>query len=197
MPNFLITIFLVIATAGTCNLTLAENLELPDVAKPGEGGYVSSELIYPLGDKPTPQCHASTQAQLPNGTLVAAWFGGTREKNSDVGIWFSHRNKSGWSKPVELVDGSEGEEREYACWNPVLFQPKDGPLFLFYKVGLDPRRWWGMLITSDDGGTSWSTPRKLGQNERLGDANMNLILRMERSSAPAVPNTTAGGCTLN
>ncbi|RKY07757.1 MAG: hypothetical protein DRP66_06020 [Planctomycetota bacterium] len=24
-------------------------------------------------------------------------------------------------------------------------------LMLFYKVGPTPRRWWGMLITSDDG----------------------------------------------
>jgi predicted neuraminidase len=43
----------------------------------------------------------------------------------------------------------------------VLFQPKEGPLLLFYKVGPSPSTWWGMLITSRDGGKSWSKPRRL------------------------------------
>ena len=32
-----------------------------------------------------------------------------------------------------------------------------------------------MLITSDDRGKTWSTPRRLGTNERLGDENPNLL----------------------
>ena len=39
---------------------------------------------------------------------------------------------------------------------------------LFYKVGPSPSEWWGMLITSQDGGKTWSTPRKLGQNDKIG-----------------------------
>jgi predicted neuraminidase len=38
----------------------------------------------------------------------------------------------------------------------VLFQAKDGPLMLFYKVGPSPSAWWGMLKTSTDGGKTWS-----------------------------------------
>jgi len=34
-------------------------------------------------------------------------------------------------------------------------------LLLFYKVGPSPRAWWGMLMTSDDGGQTWSGPRRL------------------------------------
>ena len=83
----------------------------------------SAELIYPLGKRPTPQCHASTIAETPEG-VVAAWFGGKREKATDVGIWFARQLGGTWSKPVELVDGSEGEEKEFPCWNPVLFQVK-------------------------------------------------------------------------
>ena len=56
-------------------------------------GYVSSELIYPLDNKPTPQCHASTIVSIKN-ELIAAWFGGTAEKNPDVGIWFSKKIKN-------------------------------------------------------------------------------------------------------
>ncbi|MCK5862515.1 MAG: hypothetical protein KAH38_08520, partial [Candidatus Hydrogenedentes bacterium] len=43
------------------------------------------------GDQPFAQCHASTITQANNGTLVAAWFAGTKEKDSDVGIWMSLR----------------------------------------------------------------------------------------------------------
>jgi predicted neuraminidase len=43
----------------------------------------------------------------------------------------------------------------------VLYQPKSGPLLLFYKVGPNPRQWWGMVMTSDDGGQAWSPPRRL------------------------------------
>ena len=32
---------------------------------------------------------------------------------------------------------------------------------LFYKVGPNPEKWWGMLITSEDDGRTWSVPRRL------------------------------------
>ena len=32
---------------------------------------------------------------------------------------------------------------------------------LFYKVGPNPRQWWGMLMTSTNGGHTWSLPRRL------------------------------------
>jgi predicted neuraminidase len=137
------------------------------VAEPGEGGYVMGELIYPLDDKPTPQCHASTIAETPTG-LVAAWFGGTREKDPDVGIWVSRREGGKWTEPVEAAGGVQSADLRYPCWNPVLFQPKSGPLMLFYKVGPSPRAWWGMRMTSSDGGKTWSKPQRLGENDKIG-----------------------------
>ena len=153
---------------------IAAQTVLPPVAKLGVQGYVSGELIYELEGRLTPRCHASTIEETPSG-LVAAWFGGKHENNPDVGIWVSRHDGKKWSKPVEVVDGSEGEEQEFACWNPVLFQPKNAPLMLFYKVGKNPRLWWGMLITSEDGGKTWSKPRRLGKSESLPDANPNLL----------------------
>ena len=32
---------------------------------------------------------------------------------------------------------------------------------LFYKVGPSPKKWWGMLMTSIDGGRSWTVARRL------------------------------------
>ncbi len=123
-------------------------------------GYVKGELIFSLDRKPTPQCHASTIA-ASGERLVAAWFGGTEERNPDVGIWVSHRQGNAWSPPAEVANGRQPDGQRFPTWNPVLFQPKKGPLLLFYKVGPSPSQWWGMLMTSEDHGTSWSTPVRL------------------------------------
>ncbi|RMG23952.1 MAG: sialidase [Bacteroidetes bacterium] len=118
------------------------------------------EFIYEVEDAKTPQCHASTIA-ASGEWLVAAWFGGTAEKNKDVGIWLSRHDGQRWSEPVEVVNGVQDEQLRYPCWNPVLFQARKGPLMLFYKVGPNPREWWGMLTTSADQGASWSEPVRL------------------------------------
>ena len=121
-------------------------------------GVVRSEFIFETA--PSPQCHASTIAES-QGRLLAAWFGGTQEKNPDVGIWLSRQEGDHWSLPREVANGIESPGKRYPCWNPVLFQPKDGPLMLFYKVGPSPDNWWGMLMTSGDGGDTWSRPQRL------------------------------------
>ena len=116
------------------------------------------EFIYERA--PFPSCHASTIAETKSG-LVAAWFGGKHEKSSDVGIWVSRRDAHGWSPVVQVADGKQENGERYPAWNPVLFEPKGGPLLLFYKVGPNPRSWWGMLTTSSDEGKTWSKPRRL------------------------------------
>jgi predicted neuraminidase len=122
-----------------------------------ETALVKSELIFEQA--PFPQCHASTIVETRRG-LVAAWFGGTREKNADVGIWLSRLEDGRWTTPVEVATGRESSTR-YPCWNPVLFQPKDGPLLLFYKVGPNPDKWWGMLMQSADSGRNWAPAKRL------------------------------------
>src|SRR5690606_13760586 len=71
------------------------------------------------------------------------------------------RRDGRWSEPLEVARGADRRGRAQACWNPVLHQTADGPLLLFYKVGPSPRRWWGMLSTSADGGRTWSAARRL------------------------------------
>ncbi|MEM7010715.1 MAG: sialidase family protein [Verrucomicrobiota bacterium] len=144
----------------------------PPFATPGEGACLGAEFIYALDDRPTPQCHASTIVELPDGSLAAAWFGGTSEPDVDTAIWFAKCEDGTWSKPQMVVDGSEGEEHDHRTGNPVLFQPSDGPLLLFYKVvPPEPNRasaWWGMMTTSEDAGKTWKEPWKLGENAALG-----------------------------
>ena len=117
-----------------------------------------AEFVYETA--PFPQCHASTIVETPTG-LVAAWFGGTREKHPDVGIWVSRKITGTWTPPVEVANGVETPNLRHPCWNPVLFQVAEGPLLLFYKVGPSPRTWWGVLIKSSDGGQTWDKPQRL------------------------------------
>ena len=122
-------------------------------------GMLKNEFIYESA--PFPSCHASTIVESRDG-VVAAWFGGTAEKNPDVGIWVARFNGKSWSVPVEVANGVQDDgKKRFPTWNPVLFQPAKGPLLLFYKVGPDPDRWWGMLRTSEDAGRTWSAARRL------------------------------------
>ena len=133
-------------------------------------GLVRCEFLF--DDAPFASCHASTIAEAAPGEFVAAWFGGTEEGADDVGIWVSRSGANGrcgpggWTVPVEVADGvqhrrPDGAVHRHPAWNPVLFQPADGPLMLFYKVGPSPQTWWGELTTSDDGGRTWGRPRRL------------------------------------
>jgi predicted neuraminidase len=134
---------------------------------------VSEEFLYESA--PFPSCHASSIVEANDGTLVAAWFGGTAEKDDDVGIWVARRLDKGWTPPVEVANGIQfgwqspepktGKKdptvKRFPTWNPVLFQPQKGPLLLFYKCGPSPQTWWGMRMESTDSGKSWSFPTRL------------------------------------
>lgn len=139
-------------------MTMSASTRADDGAASGGAGIVKTEFVFTTAS--FPQCHASTIAETQHG-LVVAWFGGTREKNPDVGVWVSRNVDGKWTSPVEVANGVESAEVRYPCWNPVLFQPTEGPLLLFYKVGPSPREWWGMLTTSRDGGATWSKPKRL------------------------------------
>ena len=121
-------------------------------------GVVVSEFIFETA--PYASAHASTVAETENG-LVAAWFGGTRERAADVGIWLSRHMNDVWSPPVEVATGTQKDGRRYPCWNPVLLERPEGTLMLFYKVGPSPQGWWGMVRTSRDGGRTWADARRL------------------------------------
>jgi len=147
-----------------------------------------SEFIYETASYPS--CHASTIEQAADRTLVAAWFGGTHEKNPDVGIWVSRKVDGRWSEGVEVVNGIQytevnGNVVRYPTWNPVLFQPKQGPLLLFYKAGPNPQSWWGLMTSSDDNGKTWSTPRRLPEGILGPIKNKPIQLASGRILCPA------------
>jgi alpha-L-rhamnosidase len=140
---------------------------------------LSDEFLYEQA--PFPECHGATIAETPKGDLVAAFFGGTKERNPDCVIWVCRKPKGShaWTAPVEVAggyvshsdsrtgsktwtsDGSTLQPGQKACWNPVLFQLPKGELMLFYKVGAKVSEWTGHLIRSKNGGKTWSKPEQL------------------------------------
>lgn len=132
---------------------------LPAAFLAAQPGVVKQEFIYQSA--PFPECHAATIVQSQAGTLLCAWFGGTREKHPDVGIWVSRLEGDQWSTPVEVANGVQNDQLRHPTWNPVLFQPSQGPLMLFFKVGPSPDTWWGEVITSNDDGRTWQDRKRL------------------------------------
>lgn len=122
-----------------------------------------SEFIYETKEVSFPSCHASTIVEASPDRLLAAWFGGTHERHQDVCIYLSSNINGTWSVPVKVADGAE-DGTKYPCWNPVLFALNNGIIVLYYKVGPNPRQWWGMYKTSRDGGTTWSSATKIPQD---------------------------------
>lgn len=123
-----------------------------------------------------PSCHASTIAELPNGTLVASWYAGEHEKASDVAIFFSSLPKGAkkWAAP-RIIQKSEGHSQG----NPVLFIDPAGKLWLFY-VTMFGESWNDCLIfyrTSDDGGKTWGDEVVIRKDKSWMTKNKPIILK--------------------
>jgi predicted neuraminidase len=104
----------------------------------------------------TNSSHAATLVEFEPNKLMAAWFGGKYEGAKDVGIYFAVYKDKKWSEPLKLVTPLIIQNDTLPCWNPVLFKSKSENLYLFYKVGKNPREWFGAMIISKDNGNTWS-----------------------------------------
>lgn len=88
-----------------------------------EPAVTKDEFLYE--EAPFPSCHSASIVELNNGDLVAAYFGGTREKNPDCNIWVSRKPKGAkeWLKPYKAADGI------YTQYTKSAFSEKDLQLF--------------------------------------------------------------------
>nr|WKN35180.1 exo-alpha-sialidase [Tunicatimonas sp. TK19036] len=141
-------------------------------SQPDQGNetvLAESETELPVRDfifgdeQPFPQCHASTLLRNTNGQFLVAWFGGTEEKDDDVGIWLSRGRPDHWSTPEEVA-----KLRDEPHWNPVLFQAPDETIYLYFKVGKEIDHWETWVQTSTDGGETWSEATELVEGDRGG-----------------------------
>ncbi|SEM37793.1 Predicted neuraminidase (sialidase) [Pseudoxanthomonas sp. GM95] len=134
---------------------------------------------------PTPQCHASTLVETRDGTLLLAWFGGDHEGANDVGIWLARREGKTWAPAQRIASGVDANGHAVPAWNPVLFQPADGALQLYYKLGPNPRQWWGLMASSMDDGRHWSAPRRLPEGALGAIKNKPVQLSSGRILSPS------------
>lgn len=79
------------------------------------GGFVADdEFIY--DHSLYPETHSASLLELPDGTLLATYFGGTKERVPDVCI-YTQRKEAGadvWSRPVLAADGVFARNSAYA-----------------------------------------------------------------------------------
>jgi len=113
-------------------------------------GHEGREMLFQSGVY-FHNCHASTLLPLEDGTVLAAYFAGTREGDPDVGIWLSRREAGTWQSPVCIAKVGPA-----AHWNPVLFRSGQG-IRLVFKVGRDVPTWKSWTQVSIDQGLTWST----------------------------------------
>lgn len=123
---------------------------------------IKKEFIFET-DKYFNACHASTLLKLNDGSILAAWFAGTREGNDDVRIWYAKKCGEKWNEPKMLKT-----DKDLPHWNPVLYIKNDGTIRLFYKTGKKISHWVTEYCDSSDGGETWSKPVHLVKNDCSG-----------------------------
>ncbi len=138
---------------------------------------------------PVLSCHASTLAEAPDGSVIAAWFAGSREGADDVVIYSSIRRDGVWLPPRAVTRG-----RGTPQWNPVLFYVDEKTLALFYKEGKPIANWHTMVQYSLDDGATWSEARELVPDDVSGGRGpvKNKPLRLAGGAILAPASTEQG-----
>ncbi|NLV41444.1 MAG: neuraminidase (sialidase)-like protein [Candidatus Hydrogenedentes bacterium] len=97
-------------------------------------------FIFPVNDQHN---HGSSIVQAPNGDLLACWFHGSGERQSDDVMVQGSRRRAGsdtWEAPFVMADTPDLPD----C-NPVLFMDPKGKLWLFW-VAIQDNQWGGALL---------------------------------------------------
>ena len=144
-----------------------------------------------------PENHASTIAEMPNGDLLVAWFGGSEEGNKDLAIYSSRLPKgtNEWTKPEIIADTKKQPDQ-----NPLLFVDRKRAVWLFYVTfgirGFTKGQYKSIIMykKSFDNGFSWTEPEKLRPREGLWVRNVPIILKNNDIVLPFYDNKTRPNC---
>lgn len=135
-------------------------------------GYSGSPLYISHNvHKPglTRQTHASALATLADGSLLATWYGGSREGSKDSAIFTATYDPATatWGNTSiianRITTGKATRRYVKKVGNPVIMLDKAGTIHLFY-VSVSVGGWSGSAInhiTSTDLGETWSKPKRL------------------------------------
>lgn len=136
---------------------------------PGAAPVFATQAINP--GSPHAKSHSATLAQLPDGTLAAAWYAGRGEGADDVAIYLTRRGADGSWTPPQPAFTRAGVMRDLrrnviSLGNPLLLPDPSGRLGLLF-VSIAAGRWSGSsmnLAWSEDGGRTWGPARNLTMN---------------------------------
>lgn len=124
---------------------------------------------YTLDSLDAPSVHSATAVSLPNGNLLAMWYGGSREGHQDVQLYSAVFDtiKQIWSKPRAILGREVATEQldRYIkkIGNPILMRHPSGALVLVY-VSVSMAGWATSHINmavSYDNGTSWHSSKRI------------------------------------
>ncbi len=122
----------------------------------------SLECIPVSTGEPQSNCnhHASTVAELPDGSVAAVWYHGEAEKSKDSRLVWSvlAPGESEWSWPAVIYDDPGRSEGNATIW-----VNETGRIYVFF-VTIFGDKWDEAqlrLIVSDDAGETWSEPKML------------------------------------
>ena len=92
------------ATRSISGGTTTLNADMP-LKEQYNGLVTDDEFIY--DQSIYPETHSASIVELPDGTLLATYFGGTKERVPDVCIYTQRKERGSdtWSKPVLAADG--------------------------------------------------------------------------------------------
>jgi predicted neuraminidase len=132
--------------------------------------YFAHSWVSPAGH--TNSAHSSAICALPDGDVLAVWYGGSREGGSDVALFTSRlaAGSGSWTAPVVTVDRAiaqnELDRAIKKVGNAVIFPNGEGSLWMVY-VSVSMGGWSGSALnikTSRDEGRTWSDSERLTLN---------------------------------
>lgn len=121
--------------------------------------FHTAPLFEQMPDRPS--VHCATLAELPDGTLLSAWFAGSYEMARDVVLMMARLSPGSdtWSAPELLV-----EVPGHSLGQPVfLLHPTNGELWFFFNVIMEDhwtsaQPYW---MRSTDSGHTWQPAQQL------------------------------------
>ncbi|MBZ0298992.1 MAG: exo-alpha-sialidase [Anaerolineae bacterium] len=120
--------------------------------------FFTVPLFEQMPDRPS--VHCATLTELPDGTLLSAWFAGSREMARDVVLMMARLEPGAqaWSAPQLLV-----EVPGRSLGQPIFLPHPNGELWFFFNVIMDAhwtsaQPYWQR---STDGGYSWQSAQPL------------------------------------
>lgn len=124
-------------------------------------------------------CHAATILAVDSNEYLVSYFSGTYENHTDTAIWLSRKVNNRWIEP-EVVANISNEPH----YNPVLFDAKDGNIYLFFKAGPSILEWKTYVMQSNDKGKTWTKTVRLVPNDESngrGPAKNKMIILSDGS----------------